>query len=65
MPKCPKCEKAIDSLNAVVDERQVYSYTSDGEYNHLDQIEFNVDVYRCPECYETLDIDDADEFLAS
>lgn len=66
MPKCPKCHKEIDHLNAVVDERQVYSYFGDGSgYHHVDQIEFNVDIYRCPECYQELDIEDADEFLAS
>lgn len=67
MPKCPKCNKEIDHLNAVVTEKNLYSYDGAGDWEHRDSFEFDIEYFKCPLCYEKLDFadtDSADEFLS-
>lgn len=65
MPKCPECHQEIDHLNATVVERNLYSYSGDRSgYEFREQFEFEVVVWRCPECHKELVIEDPDEFLS-
>lgn len=67
MPACPKCGKEIDHLDVMVTERNLYRYFEGGDFDCPENIEFDVDYWKCPECHERLDIeigtDAADEFL--
>ena len=66
---CPKCKKEIQQLsyNSKVAVTQDFSvYEGRGEYSVMDDYgEHSDEVYKCPECYETLftDEDKAIEFL--
>lgn len=72
MPKCPKCQKEIDSLsNYCTGITEVYDFTVDqlGEpnYEHVDTIrEMTENEWACPECDETLFLreEDAIKFLS-
>ena len=63
MAKCPKCGAELTELDAIVKEKNLYTYRG-GDWQHRENIEFDVDYYKCPECYTPLRISDADEFLA-
>jgi len=67
MPKCPKCNKEVDSLDLIVNENNLYSYKKDGSKIFIEQIEFDIQYFKCPVCHERLDInadeESADGFL--
>jgi hypothetical protein len=78
MAKCPKCGKEINHLDAVVTRRDMFSYhplDSKGEvlswpeWEPGEQLEWETEYWKCPECYARLNIDvgedDAIEFLTS
>lgn len=64
MAKCPECGKTIDSLTAIVDERNTYHFTGDGVYSDADRIDFEVDIFKCPECHQELPFNDESDAIA-
>ena len=62
--KCPKCGQAISTLNVVVTERNLYHWqrTSAGpEFDTVENLEFDIDYWECPECFEELPINPDEE----
>jgi phage FluMu protein Com len=55
MPKCPKCHKKIDSLDAVVSETSLHNY-KDGDWIRGEVIESTILRWKCPKCFQELDI---------
>jgi len=54
MAKCPKCEAEIDRLNAVIIDKSLCSY--DGiSFDHVDLIDFDIECWKCPECYQVIE----------
>lgn len=60
MARCPKCGNVIDTLIAVVNERNTYRFSESRSYNDADRIEFEADIFKCPECLEELPLADED-----
>ena len=69
MPKCPKCNDEIDTLNNYQSGENKYKLFIQGKDYHYDEDEFQpnnqVNDYECPHCGEVLfrDEDKAIEFL--
>ena len=67
MAVCPKCGKEIESLDCVIKEKSLQSYCENDCFTYVEQIEHEVEYWKCPLCYERLDIepdsDAADIFL--
>ncbi len=64
MAKCPKCKKNIERLHVVVSERNSYVFTADEGvpfYEDADRIETNIEEWKCPECYQALEIEHDDD----
>lgn len=67
MAICPKCHKNVDYLIARVTEVSMYDYHDGNLQNCREQIQSEIDFFKCPLCCEDLDIPDqaaADAFLA-
>lgn len=67
MPYCPECKEKIDCLDVVLTEKSLCTYTPDGGFSYSEQIESNVEYWKCPLCQKQLKIEAtttaADEFL--
>ena len=62
MPKCPKCNREIKELGAIAKELNLYYYNPEGDREFSENIDYDLQYYKCPHCYTRLDIDDIEAF---